>query len=329
MDTLLISEDEARTHLTMQDAIRAVETAFREKGRGNVEMPPKIYLSYAKYNGDIRAMPAYIENLDISGVKIVNVHPNNPKKGLPTVMATYLHIDPRTGFPLAILGASWLTAMRTGAAGAVATKYLARKNAHTLGLVGTGVQAITQALGILQVRKIEEIHAWSPSKVSMRQFAKEMEKLGIAKRVSILLCDSCEYAVRDMDVISTCTPARAPVVRAEWIRKGTHINAIGADAPGKEEMYANVLSSAKVIVDDIAQASHSGEINVPISRGAFRKSDIYCELGEVVAGKKTGRVNESEITLFDSTGLAIQDVATADMVYKKLKGKAKRMRLVV
>jgi len=208
---------------------------------------------------------------------------------------------------------TYLTDMRTGAAGGVAVKHLARKNSKTVGFVGTGNQARTQLLGINEIIDIDEIKATSTSEKQTLAFKDEME-----------LLTECEVTVKqtikevcDCDILVTTTPSRKPIVMDEWITEGTHINAIGADAPGKEELDPRILKRARVVVDDIAQASHSGEINVPLSKGLLKGNDILCELGEVITGRKKARTQDSDITVFDSTGLAIQDVATANMVYMK------------
>jgi len=165
LETLLLSDEEVGNLISMDDVIGVVEEAFREKGLGRVQMPPKIYLFFKKYNGDLRAMPSYLEWMDISSVKIVNVHPENRiKYGLPTVMAIIILIDPRSGFPIAIMGGKTITDMRTGAAGGIAAKYLARKNSKIIGLVGAGAQARTQLATLLKMfRSIDEVRVWSRS----------------------------------------------------------------------------------------------------------------------------------------------------------------------
>ncbi|MCZ7356187.1 MAG: alanine dehydrogenase [Candidatus Methanoperedens sp.] len=310
---LWLNRKEVESLLDMKGAIKVVEEAFRQHGLKKVQMPPKLYLYFKKHNGDLRTMPAYLEEQDITGVKIVNVHPDNPKKGLPTVMALVVLNSTETGAPIAVMDGTYLTNMRTGAAGGVAVRYLARKNAKTVGFVGTGNQAVTQLMGINEVIDIEEIKATSASEKSTLAFKKEMEK----KAGCDIIPKKSIEDVCDCDIIVTTTPSREPIVMNEWISEGTHINAIGADAPGKEELDPNILKRARVVVDDIPQASHSGEVNVPISKGLLSEKDICCELGEVIAGKKKARTKDSDITVFDSTGLAIQDVATADMVYQK------------
>jgi alanine dehydrogenase len=310
---LWLNKNEVESLLDMKDTLKVVEGAFRQHGLKKVQMPPKLYLYFKNHNGDLRTMPGYLEEQDITGVKIVNVHPDNPKKGLPTVMALVILNSTKTGAPIAIMDGTHLTDMRTGAAGGVAVKYLARKNSKVVGFVGTGNQAKTQLLAINEVMDIEEIKATSISEKSTLEFKEEMEKrIGCEIAVKKSIKEVC-----NCDILITTTPSRDPIVMNEWIEEGTHINAIGADAPGKEELDPKILKRAKVVVDDISQALHSGEVNVPLSKKLITVKDICCELGEVIAGKKKARMKDSNITVFDSTGLAIQDVATADLVYRK------------
>jgi alanine dehydrogenase len=206
-----------------------------------------------------------------------------------------------------------LTDMRTGAAGGVSVKYLARKNSKVVGFVGSGNQAKTQLMAINEVLDIREAKVTGISEKNNLAFKDNMEKkVGCDITVKRTIREVC-----DCDILVTTTPSREPIVKNEWIADGTHINAIGADAAGKEELDPAILKRAMVVVDDIPQASHSGEINVPLSNKLFTVSDICAELGEVITGKKKARTSDSDITVFDSTGLAIQDVATADMVYQK------------
>jgi alanine dehydrogenase len=309
---LWLNKKEVESLLDMKGTLKVVEEAFRQHGLKKVQMPPKLYLYFKNHNGDLRTMPGYLEVQDITGVKIVNVHPDNPTKGLPTVMALVILNSTETGAAIAIMDGTHLTDMRTGAAGGLAVKYLARKNAKVVGLVGTGKQARTQLSAISEIIAIGEVKATSVSEKSNIVFKAEMEK----KLNCEITAKKSIREVCDCDILVTTTPSREPVVMNEWIAEGTHINAIGADAPGKEELDPAILKRARVVVDDIPQASHSGEVNVPISKGLLGVKDICCELGEVIAGKKKARMNDSDITVFDSTGLAIQDVATADMVYR-------------
>jgi len=298
--------------IDIHNVLPVVENAFWEHGRGRVQMPPKVYLDFKSHNGDLRTMPGYLEDMDIAGVKLVNVHPGNPKIGLPTVMALMVLNSTTTGAPLAVMDGTTLTDLRTGAAGGVAAKYLSREDSSVVGLIGLGRQARTQLRAIMEVRDIQMVKIFDRSNESTVAFKVEMEKeMGVK-----IESESNAHEVCDCDILVTTTPVKSPVVKAGWIREGTHINAIGADAAGKEELDPMILKNAKVIVDAIQQASHSGEVNVPISTGIFSVNEIYAELGQVVSGIKQGRENDGDITVFDSTGLAIQDVVTADLAYQ-------------
>jgi alanine dehydrogenase len=316
MKILLLTEKDVQQLLSIDEVMEVVESAFREKGLGHVQMPAKLYLFYCKYNGDLRVMPSYIEHLDISAVKIVNVHPENRNKySLPTVMATIILVDPKNGTPLAIMGGAKITNLRTGAAGGVAAKYLARKDSKIVGLVGAGAQAKTQLMVLKEVlKKIEEVRVTDIIRASREKYAEEMsEKL----ELNVRAVNNIKDAVRGADVVVTVTPTRVPIVKSEWVGAGTHINAIGADAPGKEELDPELLKRAKIVIDDWEQASHSGEINVPLAEGIITKENIWAEISEIVAGLKVGRTSPDEITVFDSTGLAIEDAVTAELAYKK------------
>lgn len=313
---LFLRDDEVRELLTMREAMEAVEAAYREKGLSRVQMPPKSYLYFTKYDGDLRVMPSYIESLEVAGVKVVNSHPLNPERyGLPTVMALLVLVNPPDGRPLCVMGATWLTAMRTGAGSGVATKYLARKGSAVVGIVGAGTQARTQAMAMVEVlRELREIRVYDRKPETARRFAEEVSRsLGVEVRPT----PNIEECVKGADVVCTTTPSRSPIVMRDWISPGTHINAIGADAPGKQELDPAILKSATIFVDDLEQASHSGEINVPLRQGIISLSDVRGEIGEVVAGKKPGRTSDAEITVYDSTGLSILDVATGELVLRK------------
>jgi alanine dehydrogenase len=313
MEVLWLAEEDVTSLLNMDDAIAAVEKAFADHGRCLTQMPPKSYLYFSKYDGDLRAMPTYLEGLEAAGVKIVNVHARNPEIGLPTVMALLVLNSPKTGAPVSIMGATYLTSMRTGAAGAVAAKHLARPKSRVVGLVGAGVQARTQLLGLSKIFEIERVIVSDRSIDNAKSFVKYASKfLDCDYHLTTDAKDAC-----DCDILVTATPARRPVVKESWVKAGTHINAIGADAQGKQELQSSLTRKAKIVVDDIAQAAHSGEVNVPISEGALKPDDIFAQIGEIIVGKKPGRTCEEEITIFDSTGLGIQDVAVGSVVYEK------------
>jgi len=316
MKILILSEEAVKKTLSLEEVTDAVESAFRMKGLGHAQMPPKQYLFLNKYNGDLRTMPAYLEENDVVAVKVVNSHPKNRKKyGLPTVMATIILVDPRTGAPKAIMGGTWITALRTGAAGAIAAKYLANPNPKTIGIVGAGTQGRTQLMGLLLFFKIEEVRVWDRAEKAALKYAEEMKMK--YNQTSIYPVKSIKNAVQGADIIVTATPSRKPLVSVEWVDEGTHINCIGADAPGKQELDPAILVKSKIVVDDWSQSCHGGEINVPLAKGIIDKKDVWGDICEIVAGLKLGRTSADEITVFTSTGLAIQDAATANVVYQK------------
>lgn len=297
----------------MRRVLGLVENAFKAHGQGRVQMPAKIYLHLGRYGGDFRAMPAYIEGGEACGIKWVNVHPENKKHGLPAVMALIVLSSAETGFPLAVMDGTHITNLRTGAAGAIAAKYLANKKSSRAGLVGCGAQGLAQLLALGAIFRLKEVSVYDRDREHARLFVKKaMPHL----RDKINICASAEECVRNKDIVVTTTPSRKPIIYSEWISPGTHINAIGADAKGKEELDPAILLKAKIFVDDLPQSAHSGEINVPLAKKMISASDIHATLGEVIAGKKTGRSSRNEITVFDSTGLAVQDIAVADYVYK-------------
>ncbi len=312
LQTYLIKQSDIKKIFKIKDAIIAVEEAFKLYGEGKVQLPPKIYLTFKK--GDLRSMPAYIPKLGMAGIKNVNVHPKNKK--IPTVMATITLIDPETGFPVAIMDGTYITKLRTGAAGAVAAKYLSRKNSKTAAFIGAGEQAQAQLEGLMIIKpSINIIYVYDLNQNKAKKFCQKYSKKYNLKAFPVNLI---QKAIENADIIEACTSSSTPIIKSKFIREGTHINAIGADAPGKQELESAILKKSKIIIDNWEQASHSGEINVPLSEGIITKNNIYAEIGEIIADKKKGRENPEEITIFDSTGLAIQDLACAIIIYKKL-----------
>lgn len=318
--SLLLTEDDIKPVLDMGKAVKVVEEAFKAYGECRVNMPPKAYL-YLE-NGDFRAMYGVIKDIrpgeDVCGIKWVNVHPGNPKRGLPTVMAKILLNDPKTALELADMDGTYVTDLRTGAAGAVAAKYLSRKDSKVAAFIGAGCQAKTQLEGLSNVRELREVRVYDIDRSKAKSFSEEMSgKFSL----EVYPMDSVREVVEDCDILTTVTPSRKPVVDLQHITGGMHINAIGADAKGKEELDPRILGNSKIVIDDWNQASHSGEINVPLEKGIISRKDIYGNLGEIVTGEKEGREGKEEVTVFDSTGLIIQDLAVAYLAYKSCKEK--------
>ena len=334
MQTLLLNADDVDENAHMDRVIDAVRGAFTAYERGNAKMPAKSYIDLPEYNGDFRSMPAYLDvrtedtaeeaGWDAAGIKWVNVHTDNPvDHDLPTVMGTMIYSDPETAFPLAILDGTTLTMKRTGAAAAVATDELAVPDATSLGIVGAGVQSYTQLEAIAAVRDIDEVVISDLDEERVADFIDAFEGRFDVRAGSIAEAGHC-------DVLSTVTPVESPIVGPDDVGDHTHVNAMGADAEGKHELADDLLLNATVVIDDHEQCTHSGEINVPYAAGLLTDDDIYGEIGEIVVGNRPGRTGTGSegdnagsgagidgVTVFDSTGLAIQDVAAARVVYEQ------------
>ncbi|WP_435196929.1 ornithine cyclodeaminase family protein [Natronomonas sp. EA1] len=315
METLLLNRADVLENAQMPDVIRAVEEAFAAYENGDAQMPAKSYIDLPQYNGDFRSMPAYLDagEWDAAGVKWVNVHTDNVEvHNLPTVMGTIIYSDPTNAFPLSVMDGTTVTRLRTGAAAAVATDYLAVDDATTMGIVGAGVQSYTQLEAISEVRPIDTVVVSDLSEERVAAFIDRFEDEFDVQPGSIEEAAAC-------DVLSTVTPVEEPIVKREWVGDHTHINAMGADAKGKHELDDQILLDSTLVIDDHDQTTHSGEINVPYSQGVLTDADIHGAIGEIVIGAKDGRTEETGITVFDSTGLAIQDIATAHVVYEHAK----------
>jgi len=305
MPTLFLTRKNIMGLLNMKEIIEVVEQVFRDYAVGKAIMPAKAYLSLE--NGDLRAMPAAITGA--AGMKWVNAHPQNPTRNLPTVMAVLIYNDPSTGYPLAVMDATDITAYRTGATAAIAAKYLARKDSTILGIVGAGRQAYTQLMAHAELFKMKLVKVYDYSEIAVQRFISSFPKHNIKST-------SLEEAVAS-DILSTLTPSLHPFIRKEWVKAGTHINAVGADAPGKQELDPNILIDSVVVVDNLEQAANGGEINVPIRKKLYSVDKVYATLDQIIIGNRPCRVHTETISVFDSTGLAIEDIAVAKLVYEK------------
>ena len=305
MSTLLLGAKDVAELLSMEEMIGVLEQTFRDHAAGLTQMVPKVYLNLEK--GDFRAMPGAIPGA--AGVKWVNVHTENRGLGLPSIMGIFIYSDPDTGYPLAIMDATEITAYRTAATSAIASKYLARPGSHTLGLIGAGRQSYMHLMSHSRIMSLQEIRVFDLRPEATRAF------IGSYPEFDIREAPAEEVAASD--ILCTLTPATEPVVRAAWVGAGTHINAVGADAAGKRELDPEILLMARVVVDDPVQACHGGEINIAVSEGLFSRERIWGTLGEVITGTRLGRENDRDITVFDSTGLSIEDLAAARLVYEK------------
>ncbi|OIO39666.1 MAG: hypothetical protein AUJ72_00250 [Candidatus Omnitrophica bacterium CG1_02_46_14] len=316
-----IDEKKLRTLLDERIAFRLAHKVFSLISKKKTQMPPKIYLTLSAIThglptNDFRAMPAFIDDKKggACGIKWVSVFPENRRLKQPTVCATILLNSPKTGVLLSVLEANHITAIRTGAAAALATHCLANPRPRKLAIIGAGLQGGYQLKAIASLYTFQEIGVWGFLSGESDRFCQRfLKQFPQAKSYPDI-----KNCVDSADIIVTCTPSRKPLLMKEWVKKGAHINAMGADAKGKQELDPKLLLSSRVIVDERRQASHSGEINVPISRGLYSEKKVYAELSEIVSGKKKGRTSRGQITLFDSTGLAVLDIYFAQYVYDQL-----------
>ncbi len=294
---MILDEGAVRDLLRMEDLIPVMASALADLSSGKVVQPMRVMVPIADHGGFLGLMPAYGGAL---GAKLVTFYPDN--QGVPTHHAVIVLFRPETGEPLVTMDGRLITEMRTAAVSAVATKCLARPEASVLGILGAGVQARSHLEALRLVRTFREIRVWSPR--NARAFAKQF---------GIRAAASAAEAVRGADVIVVATTSQTPVLLGEWLSAGTHINAVGAPRPTWRELDDAVLRTARIYVESREAATReSGDV---IAAG-----QVYAEIGEVVTGAKRGRESAGEITLFKSVGVAIEDVVTADLVYRKALG---------
>lgn len=309
--------------LTIPMAVEAVEQAYLEKSKGGAALWPMVFHEFDPGHADLDIKSGHLEGLGFYGAKIVSWFGANPGKGLPALYGTSLLFDLATGAPRALLNAGSITDFRTGAAGAVGAKYLARPDAETLLMAGTGALApclIAAALYLLPQLKtvyVTNPHHPAQSEAACAAIVPQIEGLLAAcggRHAAITAASDLEEAVKHSDVILTATPACEPFLKAEWVQPGTHISCVGADMSGKQELDSALLAAAKVFGDDTAQCLSVGECEIPYKAGVF--SGNICEIGSVISGAVPGRTGDSDITIFDSTGIALQDIATAAALLK-------------
>jgi alanine dehydrogenase len=313
----VLSRDDLESILTMEEVIEAVEEAFADYARGRWVIPARTHVSVPE--GVMLYMPSFLSPREgvqgILGAKLVSVFPGNPPKGLPLIYGLYLLYDPTTGSPLALIDGIYLTGIRTGAASAVATKYLSRMDSKALGIIGTGVQAGFQLMAILTVRPIAVCYLFDEIEDRSRRFAEDYaDKLG----VDLQVLSSPDEVVGKSDVVVTATTSPKPVFSGLSLREGTHLNVIGAFTPETREVDSETVHKASLFVDSHEGAlSEAGDLLIPMREGVISREDIRAELSEIVTGRKPGRAAEHEITLFKSVGFAIEDAAVGRLAYER------------
>ncbi|MCI8342816.1 MAG: ornithine cyclodeaminase family protein [Firmicutes bacterium] len=315
MKTLLLSKEEVAKLITLEDTIAAVEEGYRDFSSGKVIQPGYMDIHMPEGTGEIDFKACYCGSFETVSMKASSggFTDNVEKYGLPSGMGTILLFDARSCALLCAMDGSLITGYRTGSAGAISVKMMAREDAGIITSIGTGNQARMQIRAISKVHKIKEIHAWDKFSKAAEKFKNDIES---ELKIPVIV-EQCEQeAVSKADIIVTTTRGKGNVIDSSWVKKGAHIVAVGTDQKGKQEFDPKVFKNAKIVVDSIAQCVEKGETQHPIEEGIITKDDIYAEIGELLLGTKDGHGNGDEITIFDTTGMAVQDNVTAFKVYQ-------------
>jgi len=307
--------------LTMSEAIDSVGVALSEFSSHRAITPIRTSIPVAKGNGTALFMPSVVEATNSLGVKFVSVFPDNQLHGKKTIYGLMLLADVMTGEPLAMLEASYLTILRTGAASGLATKLLSREKASVLTIIGTGAQARGVLKAIQAVRPIEQVRLYNRNELKAHDFAEEITEQADFEDLEVLVLKEPDHAVEGADIIVTATSSSTPVFSVGSTTAGVHINAIGSFRPGMQEIPAEVMARADKIVVESWEAAleETGDLINPIEQGLITPEQMYAELGEIVNGSKAGRESDTELTVFKSVGLAAMDVVIAKALYDRAK----------
>lgn len=321
----VIDQDTVKRSLLMEEVIAAVEKGYEMKAQGKTELFPILTHDFEVGVSDFDIKSGHIGGMGIYGMKTVSYFSQNAEKGLPNLIGVLTIYDANTGIPLGILDATYITCMRTGAAGAIGVKYLARQDAKNVLIVGAGKQAVFQIAALLTVRPhLREIKIYdglapeNAHKLADHIAAALKEDFSIdAAGVQFSGVKDIAAATADSDIIITATPSRAPQIFSDWVKKGTHFSCVGSDTQGKQEIDENIFKTAQVFVDDAVQCIRVGEIEKALQKGIMKETDILGEIGALITGELQGRRDEEAITVYDTTGIAIQDLVTAKIVLDK------------
>jgi len=313
-----IDEPTLRRLVAPSDAVAAIREAFRADGEGRTSVPAVINLPIPGTRGEFHVKTAWVAGVPLIAVKVASGFYDNPALGLPTGSGLMALFDASTGMPAGLLfDNGYLTDIRTGAAGAVAADCLARHDVDTIGVIGSGVQARFQIACLREVRRFRRIVAWSIDGPGLDAYCREMRD---SHGLEAVAAAGPEAVCREADILITATPSTAPIVRADWLRPGMHVTALGSDTPGKQELEAACLARAdRVVVDRLAQCARFGELSHALAAGLLREDDVWARLGEVVAGGRPGRTDADQITICDLTGVGFQDTAIAAFAWTRVR----------
>ena len=317
MDPLYINKEKVASLLSMEECISAMDTMFRSLANGACMQPLRSLMWLPDKSGLLGMMPGYAEGPGVMGIKVISVFHGNRQKGLPSHQGVVILFDARQGQPLMIFDAAEITAIRTAAASALATRLLSRENSETLTIIGSGEQAERHIEAILLVRKIKQINLWGRNEKNAKELA---QKITGKYSVPVYIKNNAQEAVEEADIICTVTSSAQPVVMGEWISNGTHINAVGSCTPGVRELDTTAILRSKLFTDCYESLfNEAGDFLIPKNEGAVTDSHVKAELGEVLSGTKKGREDKEEITLFKSLGIATEDIFSAWHIYGKIK----------
>ncbi len=316
---LLLSRQDIKKVFTMRDAIGAVKDAFRLIVDGKCDAPLRTVIQAPRHDACFLFMPAYAAEMDTAALKIINQFPHNIDQGLPSSPAQVLLIDGRTGLVVSLLDGTYLTQLRTGAASGAAFDVLAKKDCRIGALIGTGGQAATQLEAMLCARKLEEVRVFDINFERTAAFAERMQRELAPYRAKIIPVSSSDECIDDADLLITVTPSTKPVFDGTKIKKGATVSCVGSYQYHMQELDPRLLPRASKIYFDSAEAvlSESGDILQPLDRGIITKDDLTGDLGRVLKGELVGRENDDEIIIFETVGIAAQDLVTARRIYDK------------
>ena len=315
----VLSEEDTRQLLELEEVIEAIENVYKEKASGSGKVFPLVFHEFEKGVADMDIKSGTLDKMGVYGLKLVSWFGNNPSKGLPSLSGIVMLFDSSTGLPIGTISAEHMTGMRTGAAGAIGAKYLARNNSEVMLMVGSGHQASYQIRAMQTVIKgLKKVFVYDPINFeSAKGFISKFEyKLDSIEYIPV---QDLETSVANSDIIVTATPSKKPLIMKDWVKAGTHFSCMGSDMSGKQEIDENILKSAKLFTDDILQSVSVGEFEVGINNGTITKEDIICEIGDVLNGEYDGRTSDNDITVFDSTGIGLQDIAAGYIAIQKAK----------
>ena len=328
MGVLILTREQTKQVIDMRDVLEKVRDVYKLKSKGESVIWPLVNYEFEKENAAMDIRSGYVMgNEQLHGLKMLNNFPANTEKGLPPFNGLMMVYDSNTGMPIGIMDASYITCMRTGAAGAIGVDALARKDAKTLMILGAGKQAPFQIAATLILRpQINKVYIVDPVNypqaiaLANRIEQQLKEEFDVdASGVSFIAEEHAETAVREADAVITVTRATKPMIMNDWVKPGTHFSCLGSDMEGKEELDENIFIGARVYADDIAQCVRVGEMEIPIAKGTFRKEDIVGEIGDLLINDVKGRENDAQTTIFDATGLYILDLAAAKVAIANAK----------